>query len=83
MDHSDESIQADALDTNAFLLPGGPFATSNFVIRFLYKASVVCFVPWISALDTLLSMFIKTTDRDRVPRNIFLFCIQVSTWLVF
>ncbi|XP_076820515.1 sphingomyelin phosphodiesterase 5-like isoform X2 [Clavelina lepadiformis] len=47
-----------------YLVPGGPYATSDWHIRLLYKISCLCLKPFFFVLDSLLSIFIRTTDES-------------------
>uniref|UniRef100_H2Y8G4 sphingomyelin phosphodiesterase n=1 Tax=Ciona savignyi TaxID=51511 RepID=H2Y8G4_CIOSA len=79
MDSYIEESSAPVSD-NIILTPGGPFASSSFVVQGLYKISTLCFTPWCLVLDHFLAIFVRTSDASKT--NIIGCCVWTFLLLI-
>ena len=75
MSSSRPSSKADVV---TLMEPGGPFQTSHWTVRFLYKISCHGISIWYFAMDYLLSRFVSTTTYQQESEGLMYFAFQVQ-----
>nr|CAB3266405.1 sphingomyelin phosphodiesterase 3 [Phallusia mammillata] len=71
-----------SLEEEESIVPGGPYVSSNLVIRFSYELSKIFFIPLEFSVDSLLSMFIHTTSKEVQNKSIVWFLIKALLFLI-